>query len=97
MYERPEVQSVTELAEGVFMASGAQADEGNGRCHFDRRGYNPGSDKCQVCSATNGLYAKKDEIPKDSPFYRENDKGKVIGFFKEDFKGCPDHMPESDS
>ena len=26
MYERPEVQCVTELAEGVFMASGAQED-----------------------------------------------------------------------
>ena len=27
MYERPFAQSVTELAEGVFMASGAQNDE----------------------------------------------------------------------
>lgn len=74
-----------------------QEDEGDRRCHFDRRGYNPGSDKCQVCSATNGLYGKESDIPKDSPFYQENEKGKVIGFFREDFKGCPDHMPESDS
>lgn len=75
-YEKP-VAVNTGINEGVYAASGEKE-----RCRFGRTEYNPGSDKCQSCSATNG----------------ENDTGKRpdgTSYRKEDFTTCPDNMPSS--
>ena len=49
------------------------------KCRFGRDEANPGSDKCQACSATGG--AQSEGLPGQS-------------FGKEDYTGCPDNMPE---
>lgn len=54
-YEKPVVALNAELTEGVYAASGsAGADDNVKKCRFGRRGYNPGSDTCQGCSASGG-------------------------------------------
>ena len=54
-YEKPVVTLNEETAEGVYAASGSAAGDSNEKvCRFGRRGYNPGSDTCQGCSASGG-------------------------------------------
>ncbi|MDD7178987.1 MAG: hypothetical protein SPG09_10855 [Lachnospiraceae bacterium] len=96
MYERPNMQVVTELAEGVFMASGAQADEGKRKCSHGRDEFNKGSDKCQCCSATGGKYDDEDQIPvweAKSMGYKTDASGKVQSFGPTDATVCPENMP----
>lgn len=99
MYERPEVQSVTELAEGVFMASGAQEDAGEVACQYGRKEFNPGSDTCQCCSATGGKYGDESKIdPVEAKImgYRTDDNGVVQGFRREDVTVCPENKPRKE-
>ena len=96
MYERPSMQPVTELAEGVFMSSGAQADEETSRCPIKRKEANPGADQCQICAATNAQCFDKDQVEK---WYAS--KGQTYqGLYKADYYkngGCPKGMPEKES
>lgn len=86
-YEKPEIILMKNASEGVYLASGsAEADDKNSedntrRCRFGRENANQGADKCQVCSATGGI--------RDQVLSGEH-------YFKEDYKGCPDHMPEKE-
>ena len=88
MYQKAEMKLVPELAEGVFMASGARADEENKICRFGRHGYNPNSDKCQVCSSKNGLTFQK----KDVEGWKQA-HGNEKGMYEFTFTRCVDNMP----
>ena len=99
MYERPFVQSVTECAEGIFMASGSTADEGDAACQYGRKEFNPGSDTCQCCSATGGKYADESKIdPVEAQImgYRTDANGVVQSFRQEDAKECPENKPRKE-
>lgn len=80
-YEKPVAENVG-TCEGVYMASGS--DDEPKPCKFGRYGYNEGADKCQSCSATNGVNGTG----------KHTDTGKEYN--KKDFKGCPENMPKSD-
>ena len=66
MYEKPVVEVLDDVAE-VVCADGSNEAGGNGGngaensnltvCRFGRTEANPGADKCQSCSATNGTKA----------------------------------------
>lgn len=79
-YKKPEAMYISETSEGVYMASGDDEEDVK-RCRFGRTEANPGADTCQVCSYSGGVRDK--ELP-DEPL------------FKEDYKGCPDNMPEKE-
>lgn len=95
MYERAEVKVVTDLAEGVFMASGAQEEAGKCPKFPDSKKLaNPGNDSCQVCAATKGQYINDADVPEI--WYAGEGRTKK-GFYKEDYfnyGGCPYHVPE---
>ena len=96
MYERPEVQSVIELAEGVFMASGAQAEEEIQKCPIGEKEANPGRDSCQICAATNAQCFNK----KDAESWLASKGQTYEGYYKKDYYingGCPKHLPEKEN
>lgn len=99
MYERPSMQPVTELAEGVFMASGEPVDEGKNLCRYFRSEFNPGSDTCQCCSATGGKYDDESKIDINEAIIMgyEVKNDKVQSFKPEHAKECPDKMPRKQS
>ena len=92
MYERANIEIVPELAEGVFLASGAQ--EAVGECRYGRTEFNKGSDTCQCCSATGGKYASEDQIPDWEMGYKRDANGNVESFRREDATVCPEGKPE---
>lgn len=99
MYEKPMAQTVTELSEGIFMASGASADEGAEKCRYGRSEFNPGSDLCQCCSATGGKYSDESQIdPVEAAAmgYRTDKNGVVQSFRVEDAKTCPENKPKKE-
>lgn len=60
MYEKPVVEVLDDVAEVVCADGSNEAGSGNLTvCRFGEKDQNPGRDKCQACSATNGTSADK--------------------------------------
>lgn len=81
-YTKPILELSSEITEGVYLASGDQQDEIKAICRFGRKDANQGADMCQTCSATGGL--------RSEPLEGER-------HYRDDFKGCPDNMPQKEA
>lgn len=81
-YTKPMLEISSEIAEGVYLASGNQQQETKVTCKYGRNEANRGADQCQVCSATGGQ--RSEPLPGER-------------YYRDDYKGCPEKLPEKEA